>query len=105
MRARDKYIQVFGKIETLAEPISWSTGISNMLEWLLWSTNDVLGVTKTQYRKKIVNWSHDEAIRNSDLEEKQEIVNPLISVFYISNFRDVFSHTADLNWKLENSFF
>jgi hypothetical protein len=74
MKARDKYIQVFGKIETLAEPISWPTGISNMLEWLLWSTNDVLGVTKTQYRKKIVNWSHDESIRGSHIDEKQQFV-------------------------------
>jgi hypothetical protein len=74
MRARDKYISVFGKIETLAEPITWPTGISNMLEWLLWSTNDVLGVTKTRYREKIVDWSHDDAIRDSGLEEKQQFV-------------------------------
>lgn len=74
MKARDKYIQVFGEIETLAEPVSWTTGISNMLEWLLWSTNDVLGVTKTQYRKKIVNWCHDESICNSDIEKKQQYV-------------------------------
>ena len=74
MKARDKYIQVFGNIATLAEPISWSTGISNMLEWLTWSTNDVLGVTKTELRKKIVNWSHDEAIRTGDIEEKQQFV-------------------------------
>ncbi len=74
MKARDKYIQVFGKIETLAEPISWSTGISNMLEWLLWSTNDILGITKTQYRKKIVNWTHDEAISDCDIAEKQQFV-------------------------------
>jgi len=79
MTARDKYIQVFGKIDTLAEPVSWSTGISNMLEWLLWDTNHVLGVTKTQYRKKIVNWSHDEAVRNSNLEKKQQFVNKKIN--------------------------
>lgn len=74
MKARDKYIQVFGEIETLAEPVSWSTGISNMLEWLLWSTNDVLGITKTQYRRKIVNWSQDQSIQDSEIDDKQQFV-------------------------------
>ena len=79
MKACEKYKQVFGKIDSLAEPISWSTGISNMLEWLLWSTNDVLGVTKTQYKKKIVNWSHDESIIACDAEEKQQFVTDKIN--------------------------
>lgn len=78
MKATEKYIQVFGGIKSLAEPVSWSTGISNMLEWLTWSTNDVLGVTKTQYRKLIVKWGHDESIRNADLEEKQKFVSDIL---------------------------
>ena len=74
MKASDKYKSVFGEIKTLAESISWATGVSNMLEWLTWSTNDVLGVTKTQYRKMIVELSHDELIRNASIEEKQKYV-------------------------------
>lgn len=54
--ARDKYIKIFGKIDSLEHQVSWSTGVSNMLEWLTWSTNDVLGVTKTKYREEIVKW-------------------------------------------------
>ena len=42
MTARDRYIHIFGKIRSLAHEVSWSTGVSNMLEWLTWSTNDVL---------------------------------------------------------------
>ena len=87
MKARDKYIQIFGNIATLAEPVSWSTGISNMLEWLTWSTNDILGVTKTKYRKKIVNWSHDEAIRTADIEEKQQFVIDKINEEMAANER------------------
>ena len=75
MRARDKYRNVFGQINSLAEHVSWTTGVSNMLEWLAWSTNDVLGVTKTRYRQQIVSWSHDEAVRHSALEEKQRYVS------------------------------
>ncbi len=71
MNAREKYKALFGSIESLAQPISWSTGVSNMLDWLTWSTNDVLGVTKTRYRKMIVEWSHDPEVRNATLEEKQ----------------------------------
>jgi hypothetical protein len=74
MNAREKYVKIFGKIETLAESIPWSIGISNMLEWLVWSTKDVLGVTKTQYRKQIVQWCDDESIKDCSLEEKQKYV-------------------------------
>jgi hypothetical protein len=49
MRASDRYINVFGQLESLADRISWTTGISNMLDWLTWSTSGVLGITKTQY--------------------------------------------------------
>lgn len=74
MKVRDKYINIFGQIETLAEPTSWSTGISNMLEWLTWSTRDILGITKTEYRKLIIKLSHDETIRNAELADKQQYV-------------------------------
>ena len=87
MKARDKYIQIFGNLATLAEPVSWSTGISNMLEWLTWSTDDILGVTKTKYRKKIVNWSHDEAIRTADIEDKQQFVIDKINEEMAANER------------------
>ena len=87
MKACEKYQQVFGSLKTLAEPVSWSTGVSNMLEWLLWSTNDILGVTKTQYRKKIVDWSHDEAIKNSDIETKQQHVKDKVNEEMVASER------------------
>lgn len=80
MTARDKYIKIFGKIDSLEHEVSWSTGVSNMLEWLTWSTNDVLGVTKTKYREEIVKWSHDAAVRDSSLEAKQDFVKQQIDI-------------------------
>ncbi len=74
MTARGRYLHVFGKMDSLAEEVSWSTGVSNMLEWLTWSTNDVLGVTKTRYRQMIVAWSDDPAVRGSPLKDKQRFV-------------------------------
>jgi len=41
-----------------------------MLEWLTWSTNDVLGITKTRFWRQIVEWSHEESVRSSTLEKK-----------------------------------
>lgn len=84
MRARDKYRQVFGQIHSLAEPIPWTTGLSNMLEWLTWSTNDVLGVTKTTYWKRIVTWC-DEASADADLDERKAFVKAKLTAEIKSN--------------------
>ena len=75
MSARDKYIHIFGQISSLAERISWSTGVSNMLEWLVWRTNNVLGVTKTDYYKQIVKWTHEDPVRDATLDEKEHYVS------------------------------
>lgn len=87
MKASEKYKNVFGQIESLGETISWSTGISNMLEWLTWSTNDVLGVTKTKYRQLIVELCHDPSIRDSTLEEKHKFVESHLRTTMLENER------------------
>ena len=66
----EKYIKVFGRLNSLAERISWATGVANMLDWLTWDTSHVLGITKTQYWKQIVAWSVEDAVRDGTLEEK-----------------------------------
>ncbi|MFT4639665.1 MAG: hypothetical protein ACI8T1_002990 [Verrucomicrobiales bacterium] len=63
MNARDKYTKVFGRISSLAERVSWSSGVSNMLEWLTWNTEALLGVSKTVYMRRIVAWCHEEEVR------------------------------------------
>ncbi len=72
MKARDKYIRVFGELKSLADQVSWSTGVSNMLEWLTWGTSAVLGVSKTRYASKIVGWSHEKG--SAALPEKLQFV-------------------------------
>src|SRR5919198_3363942 len=75
MKACDKYINVFGRLESLADRISWATGVSNMLEWLTWDTRNVLGITKTQYWKQILAWSLEGAVRDGALDEKLKYVS------------------------------
>jgi hypothetical protein len=54
--ATEKYRNIFGQMHSLATQESWTTGVSNMLEWLTWSTDNVLGVTKSIYTKQVVDW-------------------------------------------------
>ena len=78
MNAKDKYLHIFGKIDSLAERISWSTGVSNMLDWITRSTNDILGVTKTKYRKKIIDWCHEAGEIGLPIEGKHKYVESKI---------------------------
>lgn len=78
LNAKEKYKRVFGEINTLAEPISWSTGVSNMLEWLLWDTKNILGVTKTQYWKQIIELVHDNNIKNGTLDQKKKYISKIL---------------------------
>jgi hypothetical protein len=73
-KASDKYINVFGRLDSLAEPISWATGVSNMLEWLTWMTSNVLGITKTKYAEQIISWIQEDAIRGRTREETLKYV-------------------------------
>ena len=74
-KASEKYFNVFGRLNSLAKPISWATGISNMLEWLVWDTSNVLGITKTEYLKRLIAWSVEDAVQNGTLEEKINYVS------------------------------
>lgn len=59
MRASEKYKKVFGSIESLADEVPWTTGLSNMVEWLQWETWAILGISKTRYWKRIAEWCID----------------------------------------------
>src|SRR5205823_6776290 len=97
-KASEKYFNVFGRLNSLAKPISWATGISNMLEWLVWNTSNVLGITKTEYLKRLIAWSVEDAVQNGTLEEKMNYVsarlaqelkrNRAVRAACSSNFRD-----------------
>jgi hypothetical protein len=74
-KAAEKYFKVFGRFDSLAKPISWATGISNMLEWLVWDTSNVLGITKTEYLRRLIAWSAEDAVQNGTVEEKINYVS------------------------------
>lgn len=69
--AREKYAAIFGRIDSLSQHPSWTTGLSNMLEWLVWSTGNVLGLTKTAFARQVVEWADEEPVRNAGVDAKK----------------------------------
>ncbi len=57
MDMRKRHTEIFGELTHLGQHMSWTTGVSNMMEGLVWGTGNVLGVTKTELRTMIVEWT------------------------------------------------
>lgn len=67
---REKYLKVFGSIDSLNQQTSWTLGIFNMLESLAWDTRLVLGVSKTSLIKEVISWCDEADMRDLSVEEK-----------------------------------
>ncbi len=50
-----------------------------MLEWLLWGTNNVLGITKTKYRDRIIEWLDGEEAMKLNIVERKKYIAKLIN--------------------------
>jgi hypothetical protein len=74
MKDREKYFKLFGRLNSLAEPIPWSTAVSHLLEWLAWNPKHILGVSKLEYARRIIDWIEGDAGRNATRHEKIEYV-------------------------------
>lgn len=74
MTAHEKNRKIFGSIKSLEENIPWTIGISNMVEYLLWDTKSVLGISKTQLIKLIVKWCDEKETKDLSFDEKYKIV-------------------------------
>lgn len=74
MKAFEKYRAVFGSIDDLTDEVPWTTGVSNLVEHLLWDTKAVLGISKTELVRKIVHWLDDEECRQTDGQTRASFV-------------------------------
>lgn len=70
MKAKDKYIKVFGSINHLSDTVPWTSGIMNLAEHLVWDTKSILGISKKAYWKKTVAWACSDELQGLTLEEK-----------------------------------
>ena len=74
MKAAEKYRRVFGSISHLKDEISWTTGLSNMVEFLAWEPQRILGITKKQYVRQIIEWAAHPELKDKNIEEIEQSV-------------------------------
>lgn len=75
MKAAEKYRRVFGSISHLKDQIPWTTGLSNMVEFLVWEPQRVLGISKKQYVNQIIEWATSLELKDKSLEEIEEAIS------------------------------
>lgn len=75
MKAAEKYRKVFGSISHLKDEIPWTTGLSNMVEFLVWEPQRILGITKNQYVNQIIEWAMHADMQGKTLEEVEKEVS------------------------------
>ena len=74
MSARDEYIQIFGELKSLDQDIPWTTGLSNMFEWLAWYPENILGVSKSRYQEIIIELCKSYIDNGIELEGIEDFV-------------------------------
>jgi hypothetical protein len=87
MKAAARYQALFGSMTQLDTPVSWTMGVSNVVEWMTWGTAAVLGVTKTRYAEVVVELCNDPACRDLPLAEQQAFVKRRIDALVASSER------------------
>lgn len=75
MKAPEKYRRVFGSISHLRDEIPWTTGLSNMVEFLVWEPQRVLGISKKQYVNQIIEWATSQELKDKSVEEIQKAIS------------------------------
>ena len=75
MKAAEKYRRVFGSISHLKDEIPWTTGLSNMVEFLVWEPQRILGISKKQYVKQIIDWTMLPEMAGKSIEEIEQVIS------------------------------
>ncbi len=75
MKAAEKYRRVFGSMSHLKESMPWTMGLSNIVEFLVWEPQRILGVSKKQYVRQIIEWATAPELKDKDLEEIESVVS------------------------------
>ena len=79
MKAAEKYRRIFGSISHLKDEIPWTTGLSNMVEFLVWEPQRVLGISKKQYLKQIIDWTMLPEMAGKSIEEIEQVISKKIN--------------------------
>lgn len=74
MKAAEKYRKVFGSISHLKDTIPWTTGLSNMVGFLVWEPQRILGISKKQYVNQIIEWAVHPEMQGKSLADIEKEV-------------------------------
>lgn len=75
MKAAEKYRRVFGSINHLKDEIPWTTGLSNMVEFLVWEPQRILGISKKQYVGQIIEWATVPELKDKSIKEIEKAIS------------------------------
>lgn len=70
MTAKEKYIKLFGSIETLSDDMPWTMGVVAILEHFAWDTSFILGISKTKLIKLVVEMSDSDELSHLSTDKK-----------------------------------
>jgi hypothetical protein len=92
----EKYRHLFGHSDSLEDEAPWMVGVSNVVDWLTWSTGQLIGITRTAYWKMIVDWCDEAELGNlSSAAKKLVIRKRLAKLVESSEASERFSRPRD----------
>lgn len=75
MKAPEKYRKVFGSIKHLRDDIPWTTGLSNIVGFVAWEPQRILGISKKQYVRQIIEWAAHPEMHGKNLADIEKVVS------------------------------
>ena len=85
MKAAEKYRRVFGSIRHLKDDIPWTTGLSNMVDFLVWEPQRILGVSKKQYVRQIIEWAAHSEMHGRNLADIEKEISKKLQYEMVKN--------------------
>ena len=84
MKAKE-YKKIFGSVTSLSETIPWTDGLSSMVEYMLWNTKSVLGISKTKFWKMIIFQTNSPEFYALPLSEKEDFISSMLEKLISDN--------------------
>ena len=88
MTAKEKYDKLFGSIISLSDDTPWTIAMAGMLEMFTWETSLVLGISKTQFIKMIVELSDSDELSSLSTSDKLNKIKSKLKILSESTERN-----------------
>ena len=78
MNSNKKYKAHFGSISSLSSQVPWTTGLSNLIEFVTWETKAILGISKTEFWKLILKITEDDGFSILEKVDKEKQIKKIL---------------------------